>query len=87
MAIKIYSAATVPGDKAKAKNVGIAFADTSLRELGVADFVDNDLFSNTEVCASRLALQPVNLYLSTVSHYSTFCQRGYSAHWNCFGYH
>jgi len=32
-----------------AKTIGVAFADASLRELGVAQFVDNDLFSNTEV--------------------------------------
>ncbi len=38
------------GSKANNKAVGVAFADTSIRELGVADFVDNDLFSNTEVC-------------------------------------
>lgn len=35
--------------KDKAKVVGVAFADTSIREIGVAEFVDNDLFSNTEV--------------------------------------
>lgn len=35
----------------KVKTVGIAFANTSLREIGVAEFVDNDLFSNTEVQA------------------------------------
>jgi DNA mismatch repair protein MSH2 len=46
MAICIASS---PSDKTKAKGVGVAFADTSMRELGVADFVDNDLFSNTEV--------------------------------------
>lgn len=55
MAIKI---ATTPADKTKLKTVGVAFADTSVRELGVADFVDNDLFSNTEVysivCLSQL---------------------------------
>lgn len=49
MAIKVASIAGAPGDKSKSKTVGIAFADTSVRELGVADFVDNDLFSNTEV--------------------------------------
>jgi DNA mismatch repair protein MSH2 len=47
MAIKVTS--SVGPDKTKTKAVGIAFADTSVRELGVADFVDNDLFSNTEV--------------------------------------
>jgi DNA mismatch repair protein MSH2 len=49
MAIKVASAAAVPGAKTKFKTIGVAFADTSVRELGVADFVDNDLFSNTEV--------------------------------------
>jgi DNA mismatch repair protein MSH2 len=54
MAIKVTSSSAGRGDKAKAKAVGIAFADTSIRELGVADFVDNDLFSNTEVCYAIL---------------------------------
>lgn len=55
MAIKIAAAAAPPGaSQAKTKSVGIAFADTSLRELGVADFVDNDLFSNTEVRILRV---------------------------------
>jgi DNA mismatch repair protein MSH2 len=31
------------------KLIGVAFADASLRELGVSEFIDNDLFSNTEV--------------------------------------
>lgn len=37
------------GTKSKNKAIGVAFADTSVRELGVADFIDNDIFSNTEV--------------------------------------
>lgn len=45
MAIKIVSSAA-----AKSKTLGVAFADPTVRELGVADFVDNDLFSNLEVC-------------------------------------
>jgi len=56
MAIKIASTAAAAGDKAKVKTVGIAFADTSVRELGVADFVDNDLFSNTEVSSATCLL-------------------------------
>lgn len=55
MAIKVGSLAVGPGDKTKTKAIGIAFADTSIREFGVADFVDNDLFSNTEVCLSSLS--------------------------------
>lgn len=52
MAIKLASTSVVPGSttKARSTNVGVAYADTSLRELGVADFVDNDLFSNIEAC-------------------------------------
>jgi DNA mismatch repair protein MSH2 len=34
------------------KTIGVAFADTSMQEMGVAEFVDNDLFSNTEVSLS-----------------------------------
>ena len=54
MAIKVASVPTAPGGSSnvRSKTVGIAFADTSSRELGVADFVDNDLFSNTEVDVS-----------------------------------
>lgn len=46
MAVKV---ATSPMDKTRLRSVGVAFADTSGRELGVADFTDNDLFSNLEV--------------------------------------
>lgn len=30
--------------------VGLAFADASTRKIGVSQFLDNDLFSNAEVC-------------------------------------
>ena len=50
MAIKVANTPAAPGSSAvKTKAVGVAFADSSTRELGVADFVDNDIFSNTEV--------------------------------------
>ncbi|CAG8617209.1 8588_t:CDS:2, partial [Racocetra fulgida] len=32
------------------KIVGVAFADTTIRELGVSEFIDNELFSNFEEC-------------------------------------
>ena len=61
MAVKLATTPTVPGSagKAKTKTIGIAFADTSLRQFGVADFVDNDAFSNVEVCccASRTSVE------------------------------
>ena len=67
MAVKLATTPTVPGSasKAKTKTVGIAFADTSLRQFGVADFVDNDAFSNVEVC-SRASLTEVKRLISRV---------------------
>jgi DNA mismatch repair protein MSH2 len=47
LAVKISSASVT--NKAKAKSFGVAFADTSVKEFGVADFIDNDLFSSLEV--------------------------------------
>jgi DNA mismatch repair protein MSH2 len=41
--------------KENAITVGIAFADASVRQIGVSEFIDNDLFSNTEVCAEYLS--------------------------------
>ncbi|KII91117.1 hypothetical protein PLICRDRAFT_51307 [Plicaturopsis crispa FD-325 SS-3] len=64
MAIKITS---TTGDKAKTKNIGIAFADTSVRELGVADFVDNDLFSNTESLIIQLSVKEAIIPSGTAS--------------------
>lgn len=58
MAIRVASTPSTAGGSSnvKTKTVGVAFADTSIRELGVAEFVDNDLFSNTEVrCTIRLS--------------------------------
>ncbi|KAF8546585.1 hypothetical protein OG21DRAFT_1527736 [Imleria badia] len=46
IAIKIASATS--SEKAKTKTVSITYADTCVREIGVAEFVHNDLFSNTE---------------------------------------
>ena len=56
IAIKVTNSPSEPGSKAASKSVGIAFADTSIREFGVSDFVDNDLFSNTEVWINTLKL-------------------------------
>ena len=50
MAIRIVPTPSTAGSSSvKTKTVGVAFADTSIRELGVAEFVDNDVFSNIEV--------------------------------------
>lgn len=42
LAVKV----STKGDR---REVGVAFADASVRELGVSEFVDNDLYSNLEV--------------------------------------
>lgn len=42
LAVKV----SVRGDQ---RVVGVAFADATVRELGVSEFVDNDLYSNLEV--------------------------------------
>ncbi|TFY67631.1 hypothetical protein EVG20_g3870 [Dentipellis fragilis] len=69
MAIKIASTPTVPGAPSKDKNktVGIAFADASTRELGVSDFVDNDLFSNTETLVIQLGIKEACVSTGTAS--------------------
>ncbi|KAH7916001.1 DNA mismatch repair protein [Hygrophoropsis aurantiaca] len=64
MAIKIASSSA---DKAKTKTIGVAFADTSIRQLGVADFADNDLFSNTESLIIQLAVKEAVIPTGTAS--------------------
>ncbi|KAF8067657.1 DNA mismatch repair protein [Lyophyllum atratum] len=65
MAIKLASAPAASG--AKMKTVGVAFADTSVRQLGVADFVDNDLFSNTESLIIQLSVKEAIMPSGTTS--------------------
>jgi DNA mismatch repair protein MSH2 len=36
----------IKGDQ---KIIGVAFADASIREIGVSEFIDNDVYSNFEV--------------------------------------
>src|SRR3954467_7369315 len=42
LAVKISAKAT------EVRTVGVCFADASVRELGVSEFLDNDLYSNFE---------------------------------------
>jgi hypothetical protein len=55
----------VRGDQ---KVVGVAFADASVREIGVSEFIDNDVYSNFEVSTRSL------ITLMEVFDYSTWCQ-------------
>jgi DNA mismatch repair protein MSH2 len=41
----------------EARNVGVCFADASVRELGVSEFVDNDVYSNFESLLIQLGVK------------------------------
>lgn len=51
LAVKISAKAT------EARNVGVCFADASVRELGVSEFLDNDLYSNFESLLIQLGVK------------------------------
>jgi DNA mismatch repair protein MSH2 len=79
MALRIGSS-SVPAEPGKFKTtrVGVAFADASVREIGVSEFADNDLFSNVEVRISFLWL--FILTKLSVTRHPTRCQRGPHSH-------
>ncbi|ORX62954.1 DNA mismatch repair protein-like protein msh-2 [Hesseltinella vesiculosa] len=45
---------SVTGDQ---KTVGVAFADASVKEIGVAEFMDNELYSNLEALVIQLGIK------------------------------
>ena len=51
LAVKISARAS------EARNVGVCFADATVRELGVSEFVDNDLYSNFESLLIQLGVK------------------------------
>ncbi|KAI1807454.1 DNA mismatch repair protein msh-2 [Daldinia bambusicola] len=51
LAVKISTKAT------EARSVGVCFADASVRELGVSEFLDNDLYSNFEALLIQLGVK------------------------------
>ncbi|KAF8906541.1 DNA mismatch repair protein [Gymnopilus junonius] len=53
--------------KTKLKSVGVAFADATSRELGVSDFVDNELFSNLESLVIQLSVKEAIIPFGTAS--------------------
>ncbi|CRK42237.1 hypothetical protein BN1708_008702 [Verticillium longisporum] len=51
LAVKITAKAS------EARSVGVCFADASVRELGVSEFLDNDLYSNFEALLIQLGVR------------------------------
>lgn len=47
----------VSAKTSEARNVGVCFADASVRELGVTEFLDNDLYSNFEALLIQLGVK------------------------------
>ena len=60
LAVKVSAKAT------EARNVGVCFADASVRELGVSEFVDNDVYSNFESLLIQLGVKECLLQTDTM---------------------
>jgi DNA mismatch repair protein MSH2 len=56
-AAPIILAVKVAGKATEARSVGVCFADASVRELGVSEFLDNDLYSNFESLLIQLGVR------------------------------
>jgi DNA mismatch repair protein MSH2 len=56
-AAPIILAVKVSARASEARNVGVCFADASVRELGVSEFLDNDLYSNFESLLIQLGVK------------------------------
>lgn len=56
-AAPIILAVKVTARASEARNVGVCFADASVRELGISEFLDNDLYSNFESLLIQLGVK------------------------------
>jgi len=50
-------AVKISAKTSEARSVGVCFADASVRELGVSEFLDNDLYSNFEALLIQLGIR------------------------------
>ena len=53
----IILAVKVSAKASEARNIGVCFGDASVRELGVSEFLDNDLYSNFESLLIQLGVK------------------------------
>ncbi|KAM6492493.1 DNA mismatch repair protein [Amanita muscaria] len=67
MSIRLATTVDSIGSKTRMKTLGVSYADTSVRELGVAEFVDNDLFSNLETLIIQLSVKEAIIPSGTIS--------------------
>ena len=58
----IILAVKISAKASEARNVGVCFADASVRELGVSEFLDNDLYSNFESLLIQLGVRELLLH-------------------------
>ena len=56
-AAPIILAVKISAKASEARNVGVSFADATVRELGVSEFLDNDLYSNFESLLIQLGVK------------------------------
>ena len=61
----IILAVKVSAKASEARNVGVCFADASVRELGVTEFLDNDLYSNFESLLIQLGVKECLIQVDT----------------------
>ena len=61
----IILAVKVSAKASEARNVGVCFADASVRELGVSEFLDNDLYSNLESLLIQLGVKECLMQVDT----------------------
>ncbi|KAF1840339.1 DNA mismatch repair protein [Cucurbitaria berberidis CBS 394.84] len=61
----IILAVKVSAKASEARKVGVCFADASVRELGVTEFLDNDLYSNFESLLIQLGVKECLIQVDT----------------------
>ena len=58
-AAPLILAVKVTAKASEARNIGVCFADASVRELGVTEFLDNDVYSNFESLLIQLGVKEI----------------------------